>query len=337
MEEQASEPVIAAARASADRCGILSGDRPCIRCGYNLIGQSITREPHYQMLIVTCPECGTVASLQEHPQLGKWGGRVAVALAGLLLLWVLALAVAATGLIYGASMGLASSRMYALQSFLAERQVEWARQAGQYYVRDPATGQLVPVAEGASTGSAGPAAAKAINLQAVDVSWEVHPDWVGANPPDELFRLWGGWPMLIQSLDGDDLAALFITGVVVWALAAALASTLLWIPRRLVWLVAIPLVGITVILGHLFDWDNGSGRMSLWELANRMLYWRMFNLIVVVLSAVLIAGLLLGRPLTRLLVRVVLPPRLRVPLSALWTCDGLEPPRPSFFAKGRRG
>ena len=38
-------------------------------------------------------------------------------------------------------------------------------------------------------------------------------------------------------------------------------------------------------------------------------------------------GLMIGRPLARLMVRAFVPPRLRVPLSFLWLCDGKEPPR----------
>ena len=42
---------------AAQRIAILIGDRFCTRCAYNLVGQSVLREPHYNMLIVRCPEC----------------------------------------------------------------------------------------------------------------------------------------------------------------------------------------------------------------------------------------------------------------------------------------
>ena len=60
---------------------ILVGDRLCTKCGYNLTGQPVLREPHYEMLIVRCPECGAVAALQEYPVLGRWAGRWAALLA----------------------------------------------------------------------------------------------------------------------------------------------------------------------------------------------------------------------------------------------------------------
>ena len=95
----------AAARAGTTdaRLGVVLGDRLCVRCGFNLHGQTITREPHYQMLSVRCPECSTLASLQEYPVLGRWGQRFGIVFA---LLW-LAVALGATfftGLtLYGAS------------------------------------------------------------------------------------------------------------------------------------------------------------------------------------------------------------------------------------------
>ena len=40
----------------------------------------------------------------------------------------------------------------------------------------------------------------------------------------------------------------------------------------------------------------------------------------------LVAGMFLGRPIVRGLVRALLPPRLRGALALLWTVEGLSPP-----------
>ena len=58
-----------------ERVSALDGDRLCTNCHYNLIGQPVLREPYYQMFIVRCPECATVAALQEFPPLGRWSHR----------------------------------------------------------------------------------------------------------------------------------------------------------------------------------------------------------------------------------------------------------------------
>ncbi len=68
---------------------VVIGDRVCINCGFNLFNQRVFREEHYQMMVVRCPECGTVASLQEYPILGKWAarwGRLAAAIWALLMM-----------------------------------------------------------------------------------------------------------------------------------------------------------------------------------------------------------------------------------------------------------
>ena len=64
------------------RLGSLRGDRPCLGCGFNLQGQTILRDPHYNLLIVRCPECSTVAALQDYPVLGRWARRWGFMLAG---------------------------------------------------------------------------------------------------------------------------------------------------------------------------------------------------------------------------------------------------------------
>ena len=45
--------------ARAERIAVVTGTRLCIRCGFNLTGQMILREPAYDLLIARCPECGT--------------------------------------------------------------------------------------------------------------------------------------------------------------------------------------------------------------------------------------------------------------------------------------
>ena len=55
---------------------LIVGSRACHDCGYCLEGQPIEREAHYGMLIARCPECGTIAALQEYPSLSGWGRRL---------------------------------------------------------------------------------------------------------------------------------------------------------------------------------------------------------------------------------------------------------------------
>ncbi len=94
---------------------IMTGDRFCTKCGYNLVGQEIVREQHYELLIVRCPECATVAGLQDYPRLGTWGARWGMVLAALWLILLLCVWPATSGIMLGFGIGIADegSRGYA--------------------------------------------------------------------------------------------------------------------------------------------------------------------------------------------------------------------------------
>ena len=83
----------------------ISGDRACASCGFNLFGQPITRESHYGLIIARCPECGSVAALQEYPALGKWTRRWTGALAGLWLVLLVAIFAGMTMTSFGLTVG----------------------------------------------------------------------------------------------------------------------------------------------------------------------------------------------------------------------------------------
>jgi hypothetical protein len=76
-----------------DPCGVVIGDRLCLGCGFDLIGQPIAREPRYGLLATRCPSCGRVAPMEEHPAHGAWVERWAMLGAALWLLVLIAMAV----------------------------------------------------------------------------------------------------------------------------------------------------------------------------------------------------------------------------------------------------
>ncbi|HRQ73949.1 MAG TPA: hypothetical protein PLU35_13065, partial [Phycisphaerales bacterium] len=112
--------------AEAQRVAMLTGDRLCAACGFNLHGQTIVREPHYGMLIVRCPECSGVAALQEYPALGRWAGRWAGAMAALWLLLLLGLWAASAGIISGTSFAVSEAFTRPAALRIAEAFVQWA-------------------------------------------------------------------------------------------------------------------------------------------------------------------------------------------------------------------
>ena len=66
----------------------IRADRACIGCGFNLFGQSVVKEEHYDLAIVRCPECGVVGALQSYPTMSHWVNRFRAILTAL---WILVL------------------------------------------------------------------------------------------------------------------------------------------------------------------------------------------------------------------------------------------------------
>ncbi|MEZ6164498.1 MAG: hypothetical protein R3B67_08695 [Phycisphaerales bacterium] len=58
-------------------------------CGFNLYGQSVTREEHYGLAIARCPECGTVAALQQYPVMTHWVNRFRLIIGGIYIVLLL--------------------------------------------------------------------------------------------------------------------------------------------------------------------------------------------------------------------------------------------------------
>ncbi|MEM7227696.1 MAG: hypothetical protein AAF432_02670 [Planctomycetota bacterium] len=102
--------------AREERVSSLVGDRFCTDCGYNLMGQPVLREPHYNMLIVRCPECGTIAAPQEYPLAGRWTNRFVSAGAVLLLLFSVAFFGATNLLMLGPPAGFASGATWRMNN-----------------------------------------------------------------------------------------------------------------------------------------------------------------------------------------------------------------------------
>jgi hypothetical protein len=73
-----------------------------------------------------------------------------------------------------------------------------------------------------------------------------------------------------------------------------------------------------------FGWGWG---VPAGQVANADLFLRMRFFIIPAAFMVMLIGALTGRPLARLVVRALLPPRARGALAVLWLCDGRPLPR----------
>jgi hypothetical protein len=314
-----------------ERVSILVGDRLCITCGYNLTGQNVLREPHYRMLIVRCPECATVASVQEYPLLGRWASRWAKVLAGLCVMVIVAVWIGSGAAIFGIS--------YAMSEVSADR---YRTVIDQLYY---ASGQqsAAPVARSSGRTPSQPIpppppmpmtiqvpGQQSIVIQNVPGSsvsgfgnW-----WAGQNRTAILADA-GGWMNVVE------WRALWLwlpLGLVTFLIGCVWSVMLL--ARRGVSLLACGLgilcVALFLAFFPLYEWFTDmpwSGRA-----AARAEISPVFLVLSMAMASIpLSMGLLLGRRVARGVVKLMLPPRLCSALALLWTVDGLPPPRPGVM------
>ena len=289
---------------------IVTGDRFCTKCGYNLIGQQIVREEHYALLIVRCPECATVASVQEYPLLGAWGVRWGAVLAVLWLIALLGLWPASSGIICGLCVTVTdeSSRSYSHQ---LDRLYEAAQaQAPNPPSRGPANriitipgGQTIRFGPGGDFGK-----------------------WWEQQDRAAVLAEAGGWR---GAVDGEAFVLLIPMGLLVFGSGWVWSVCLIQLKRR--WLVvcavAIMLLAAVFLAPLVMEWHTLSGIWSRYA-ANGQLGLPVLGICAVTAAIALGLGLWLGRPITRLGVRLLLPARLCYSLAILWTAEGLQPPAP---------
>lgn len=278
--------------ANDERVSTMLADRACTGCGFNLIGQPIVRERHYGLLIARCPECGTVAALQEYPALGRWANRWAALLAGLWFLFITAGTMAVAGMITGFTHGAGHAA--------SEHVAEVIKQ--KYIAHETAKG--TPVDQ-------------------INWWWIGDPLWWQAQDKGQIIAEAGGWRGAVRW-----------GGLAIWIFAACILVpvgacwAVLMAHRRGIGLV-ITAAPMLVFAGVFWAMSSlgSSTFMSVHDLAQRMLWPVVLPMSLLCAAVALFAGVLMGRPLARVVVRATLPPRLRVPLGWLWTCDGLPPPR----------
>lgn len=300
-----TNPTEAMAAETEQPISVVVGERYCIECGYNLIGQPIWRDAQYRMFIVRCPECATVASVQEYPLLGRWAKRWAMVLAGLWLLALLGALAASGGVLYGAAAAVAYSGSGEYAQYLQGHQATWMS------AQDPDQLQ-----------SAGRYFGPSSVYQSIEQQW-----WSSVDP-DELLRQAGGWR---GAFDFNALRQFVWIAPTVFAIGIFWAVALLHLRK---WLLAIVgsapvgLAGIFLLL-HIVNTDPEANIwwFSVYDAASYQLAPTTMLMMLIILFLLMQVGLTFGRPFTRLLARALLPPRLRGGLAFLWIADGRALPR----------
>lgn len=289
--------------------GQITGDRPCTGCGFNLVGQPITREPHYGLLLARCPECGCAAALQEYPLLGRWAARWGAVLATLWFLMIIGLAALSGEALRSTASSVNETTLRPLARFVAEKH------------RDHQLGKIVNNANGQRNWYAD----QAVNEQTyIELAW-----WEDQMPETLLAEANAAgklrdWRVLSYFWRSYSLG-LALLGVV-WS------GVLVTLPVRRMWIAALALGAWGVVLVVLAR-ESGNipatpgAYFTATQLSARLLdSWLDTTVLAVGLAPVWV-GMVLGRRVLRGAIGLLLPPRMRASFSILWTCDGLPPPR----------
>ncbi len=293
---------------TGERVSTVLADRVCTGCLFNLAGQPVYRESHYKMLIVVCPECGTAASIQEYPHLGKWSRRGLMLLAAAWFCVLIGGMVGSGGALFLSGQGLLYSVSDPMAMKLSEVHVAFHK----------AQADLV----GPQTQTTAWYASQPANIYSpVDPAFLLVADMAEVRDSSSLLREMFRVRMLARV--GLAAVAMMFVGIV-WATVLPHAR----FGRRL--LVLLPMATVAAVM----LWAGWSQSTSMpmgwgWQTAQTTtvayLYWPWaFGLAGVLLPAVVL-GLAVGRPVARCWIRFLLPPRLREPLDFLWLSDGLKP------------
>ncbi len=315
-----SEPAPPAPPSSGSRTeptSAIIGDRACVKCGFNLHGQIVVRDPEYGLLVARCPECGTAASLQEHPILGRWASRWAAMLAAVWLLVIVGL-ILFSGVVIGLiSVGLATDACKPIRERIATSFKEHlvAEQAAMTQEEfQTAYPNFISIASWpadqypwvtASWWEGQDAAAFLGNGPLDNYDWRIAKTWI----PFGLFTFTAG-VFLAVTIAHRRGFTLVLPALAIGSISAALVLLV---------------TGEDPVLSA-FSGTNWGGLVDLNGLA--ALHAAGFAFVtVLVQTAVIAAGLMVGRPLARLIVRALVPPRIRAPLGFLWSADRLPQPR----------
>ncbi len=345
------------------RVSVLVGDRFCAACGFNLVGQTVFRETHYNMLMARCPECGTPAAMQEYPMLGRWANRWARVLAVVMILFMTMFTFAASLACWGVSIPAVWAMVEPLADRLGDSHVKFRRAAalqaalqkgaaaGAPTATNATTGTPDPLSASPSTSPSDPAADPAVDPVATinaaapappiaplpppaspisikDEEWwrrYGETDWAMAvNPREVIAASGGGWA---SGIAWSGLKWLVVS-LPVALLFGVIYSVLLLGSRRWKAMLVIPIVlGLStcwVLIDHIDGPSRGGGNLN--EMAANVAGTPLHLIVYMFMAYAMAMGIWVGRPIARAFVRIMLPPRLCGSLADLWLCEGKTPP-----------
>ncbi len=279
----------------------IRADRACIGCGFNLFGQTVSKEPHYGLAIATCPECGTVASLQSYPTMSHWANRFRALIAAV---WIFALM-----FVFILQMSLVGTMADSISRNASDR---FAKEIGQQY-ETWAQENDVPIQ---SPFGIGPSQYP---------EWNSIPNDWAEDHVDTIYQEMGGhFRAMVNKLTW----YFFPASIASFMFGVFWSNALLGASLKGAAAVSILTCLFALVLMYLpsMNWGPNSTTTQALEIANE--YYRSYLAFagVIIQLPALVLGVFLGRKIARFVIAFTLPPRSRVPFSIFWTRDGLELP-----------
>jgi len=327
----------------------IRADRACIGCGFNLYGQTVSKDPHYGLAIARCPECGQVATLQSYPTMSRWVNRFRALLASLwvsILIVLLLISTIFTIEIAMSSMQLASDELtdhigasHESWRLIKDREQAEAALANGVAPTVPSntnqSNSYISTSNGlTSTTTSFPDGNTSTTINNVPMgvnysgaySWyNLSDDWLDQELEQSLAIIGGVW----KNLDKDFLAMLLPASVLAFFFGNFWSITMLGAKRRtILW---IPLL-VLVFAATLLIWSvlvHGTNPRAT-DIANRLALPYVLPIIMGTQLIFAFLGVYLGRKIARFVICMSLPPRYRTSLSIFWTRDGLELPKPTL-------
>ncbi len=286
---------------------LITADRLCAKCGYNLIGQIVRREPRYRLLVARCPECGTVAAMQEYPLLGRWAARWGLVIAALWFLLLLSVLVGMSSAVMGMSWGIAYEGSYPLAQEIRQQQSDWQQQqTGGTTTQQPAW-----------------------------MSWwsDLDPNWWTQAKGREILAAGGGWAGYVNP---DAYWITLVAGLVMLPFGIFMSVALIHLQRwRAALVTLVPGLGLAaVFLVVRFIAEMAGNSMQVGSKAIELMGVPLLVMGFLACAVSLALSVWFGRPILRLAIRMLLPPRFRGAFAHLWIAEGKRPPAVGQSATG---
>lgn len=310
----------------------IRADRACVHCGFNLYGQTVTKEDHYGLAIARCPECGTVAALQQYPVMTHWVNRFRALLTGLYLVLLLGFFALSTVGVSAFAINSASLASEPLADHIGLSFTIWTTEQAQAAQAKSASPQTTTAAGGTTT-------TFTLNGQATTVTttpttgvsyspgsyrWvTLTPEWIDNHMDASISDFGSLWSKRDPEIYVFMVPAAFVSVCIgiFWSVALLGASR----KKALLVPLAAVLIGMVFLIGMNMDdqyylWASNVARHLYVSLI--VPFFMGFQLLFLAI------GIWVGRAFARAVVRMALPPRSRLPLAILWTRDGLALPKP---------